>query len=80
MRESIVKRIEEALQEVKDMNESQLNEWLVIEIVKIEYGTSKLLGRPSRYGRQMAKMLVGAVAAVRGMELAEDAEYGNGGE
>ena len=74
MRESIVKRIDEVLREVKDMDESQLNEWLVIEIVKIEYGTSKLLDRSTRYGRQMAKMLVGAVAAVRGMELAEDAK------
>lgn len=74
MRESIVKRIDEALQEVKDMNELQLAEWLAIEIVKIEYGTSKLLGRPSRYRREGAKMLVGAVVAVRGMELAEDAE------
>lgn len=74
MRESIAKRIDEVLREVKDMDESQLNEWLVIEIVKIEYGTSKRLDRSTRYGREMAKMLVGAAVAVRGMELVEDAE------
>ena len=83
MREQVMRRVEAIYDEIKHMGETELSEWLALEQVRIEHGSSSYVGGGSKFSgsaseafmgdsRIGAKMSIAAAASIRRLELLDD--------